>query len=284
MTDSPTHELIDIGVNLAHKRFRADLEQVLARARAAGVTRFIATGTSVEASREAHALTLRYPGEVFCTAGVHPHNAKQFDHRTLPALRSLAAHASVVTLGECGLDYDRDFSPRPVQRECFHAQLALARELQRPVFLHERAATDDFLAMLREHAAAKLPMVVHCFTGQAHALEAYLALGAHIGITGWICDDRRGAHLRDLLRIIPEDRLMLETDAPFLLPPSLRPQRKDGRNEPAHLSHVLTTVARALDRTPAEVAAQTTANACRFFWGDDALGSAARQTVTALSP
>ena len=261
------HELIDIGVNLAHKRFHSDLEQVMARARSAGVTRFIATGTSVPASREAHALALRYPGTVFSTAGVHPHNARQLDAHTIPALRELAAHPSVVTLGECGLDYDRDFSPRPIQRECFQAQLALARELRRAVFLHERAAHADFCAILREHASAKLPMVVHCFTGGARELEAYLELGAHIGITGWICDDRRGSHLRELVRMIPEQRLMLETDAPFLIPPRLRSRRKDGRNEPANLTHVLSTVARALDRSQAEVASLTTANALRFFWG-----------------
>lgn len=258
-------ELIDIGVNLAHKRFRADLEQVITRARVAGVVRFVATGTSLVASREAHALSLRYPGLIASTAGVHPHNARECDEHTLTGLRHLAGKPGVVAIGECGLDYDRDFSPRPVQRRWFAAQLELARELRMPVFLHERAAHEDFLAILREHAAAGLGMVVHCFTGQARELDAYLQLGAHIGITGWICDDRRGVHLRELVRSIPQDRLMLETDAPFLLPPSVQPRPQDRRNEPAYLRHVLATVARALDEPELEVAGSTTRNAREFF-------------------
>lgn len=260
--------LVDIGVNLGHRQFRADLDQVLARARAAGVTRFVATGTSVAESASAQRLAERFPGEVHATAGVHPHNAKQCDTRTLDALRELAGRRGVVAIGECGLDYDRDFSPRDVQRRWFAAQLALARELALPVFLHERAAHEDFAAILREHAAG-LALVVHCFTGNARELDVYLALGAHIGITGWICDDRRGAELRTVVRGIPGERLMIETDAPFLLPPALRAQVKDRRNEPAHLGHVLAALAGALGADASEIAASTTANALRFF----ALGS-----------
>ena len=257
-------ELVDIGANLAHRQFRADLEQVLERASAAGVTRLVATGTSVADSAAAQKLAERFPGHVHATAGVHPHNAKQCDARTLDALRELAGRRGVVAIGECGLDYDRDFSPRDVQRRWFEAQLALARELGLPVFLHERAAHEDFAAILREHAAG-LALVVHCFTGNARELDAYLALGAHIGITGWICDDRRGGGLREVVRRLPPERLMIETDAPFLLPPALRKQVKDRRNEPAHLGHVLDALARALGVDPDSLAASTTANALRFF-------------------
>ncbi len=247
--------LVDIGANLAHRSFREDLPAVLARARAAGVGTVMVTGTSVQASRRA--LELATAEGLHCTAGIHPHEASQWGPWATDALRELHASPRVVAVGECGLDYDRDFSPRPAQRAAFAAQLGLAAELGKPVFLHERAAHADFLAMVKE---ARPRGVVHCFTGQAAALEAYLELGLHIGITGWIADDRRGAHLRPLLARVPRDRLMIETDAPFLTPAP-----KKGRNEPAFLADVLAAVARALGRPVEEVARDTTATARALF-------------------
>jgi len=168
-------------------------------------------------------------------------------------------------MGECGLDFDRDLSPRPAQEASFEAQLELAVALKLPVFLHERGAHDRFVAILARRRPQLPRAVVHCFTGSARELDAYLALDLHIGITGWICDDRRGTHLRELIRIIPPERLMLETDAPFLLPPSLRSQVPSRRNEPAHLVHVLRSVADSLREDTASIATRTTANARRFF-------------------
>jgi TatD DNase family protein len=257
-------DLIDIGVNLAHGRFRSDLPQVIERAQAAGVQRMIATGTSVQASLEARALAERYPGEIYATAGVHPHHARLWDGSVAETLRELAASASVVAIGECGLDYDRDFSPRDAQRRAFAAQLALSGAVGLPVFLHERAAHADFTAILREHAR-EVSVVVHCFTGERAELDAYLELGAYLGITGWICDDRRGVHLRELVRHIPRERLMIETDAPFLLPPSLRDAVRGRRNEPAYLTHVLEAVAKAVGAETVDVARSTTAAARSLF-------------------
>lgn len=257
--------MIDIGVNLAHRSFRADLAEVLRRAAEAGVTQMIVTGTGADESVRASQIAATRPGSLFSTAGIHPHGAVRADDEAMRVLRRLAAEPHVVAVGECGLDYDRDFSPRDVQRRVFVDQLRLAAELGRPVFLHERDAHEDFARILREHRAALRGGVVHCFTGRAEALDAYLALDLHVGITGWICDERRGVHLLDLVRRIPDDRLLVETDAPFLLPRDLRPRPKTRRNEPMHLPHVLATVARARGQSIEALARRTHDNARRLF-------------------
>jgi TatD DNase family protein len=257
--------LVDIGVNLTDRSFDADRDEVLARAAAAGVTRLVLTGTSVAGSEAAAALAASRPGTLYSTAGVHPHEARRCDDDTLAKLRALAALPQVVAVGECGLDFFRDLSPRPVQRRWFEAQLDLAIELSLPVFLHERDASAALLEALRPRRDRITAAVVHCFTGDAEALAAYLDLDLHIGITGWICDERRGAHLHALLPRVPLSRLMLETDAPYLLPRTIRPRPKSRRNEPANLPHVLSTVAACLDLPPDEVAAATTRTAEAFF-------------------
>lgn len=258
------YEIIDIGINLTHRSFRADREAVIARAVAAGVSTLIVTGTSVANSREGQRLASENPGRLFCTAGIHPHDSRNCTDDTRNELRYLAKLKEVVAIGECGLDFNRDFSPRPVQEEWFAAQVSLAEELHMPLFLHERDAHQRFREILASHRR-NTPAVLHCFTGTRDELKGCLDLGLHISITGWICDERRGTHLRELVREIPADRLMIETDAPFLLPRSMPKKPKDGRNEPAFLPHVLNTVADCLGRPPAEVAETTTRTARRFF-------------------
>ncbi len=255
--------LVDIGVNLAHRRFHHDVEVVIARALAADVRWMIVTGTSVASSREAAALAARRSDCLRATAGVHPHDAKSWSAATEGELRALAARA--VAIGECGLDYDRDFSPRDVQRRVFEAQLELAADLRLPVFLHERAAHADFCALLARHRPRLVGGVVHCFTGGPDEARAYLDLDLHLGVTGWICDERRGEALRAAASLVPTERLMVETDAPFLTPRDLRPKPKDGRNEPAFLPHVVEAVARCAGRPVGEVAAATTAVAVDLF-------------------
>lgn len=257
--------LVDIGVNLCDKSFAKDLDEVLARADAAGVHRMIITGTTRERSEAAAELASGQPGRLWSTAGVHPHHASDFDDQVLEGLRALAARDEVVAIGECGLDYNRDYSPRPDQRRCFEAQVELACELKMPLFLHERDATHDELAILSRHRDRISRAVIHCFTGDDEALAAYRDLDLHIGVTGWVCDERRGAHLHELLATIPLDRLMLETDAPYLLPRTIRPKPKSRRNEPAFLPYVLTTVAECYGMSEDEVAAATTRTARNFF-------------------
>jgi TatD DNase family protein len=257
--------LIDIGANLSHKAFSADLEQVIERARSAGVATIVVTGTSVNASRAAAALASGRAPALYATAGVHPHDASSFDERTLEELRTLATDPAVRALGECGLDYNRNFSPRASQLHAFEAQLELAAELKLPVFLHDREAHEDMLAVLQRYRDRISGAVVHCFTGERHELQAYLDLDLHIGITGWICDERRGLHLRELVRDIPADRLMLETDAPYLLPRTLKPAPANRRNEPAFLPLVLRTLAECTGRPADQVAGETTRTARAFF-------------------
>jgi len=258
-------DLIDIGANLTHAAFREDLAQVLERAVRAGVSTIVVTGTSLAASAQAAQLAEAHPGLLRATAGVHPHHAGDCDAATIPALRALAAHASVVALGECGLDFNRNYSAHPDQERWFVAQLELACELGKPLFLHSRDAHPRFAELLRGHRDGLPRAVAHCFTGEREELRAYLDLDLYIGITGWICDERRGLHLRELVREIPGDRLLLETDAPYLTPRDLRPQPKARRNEPAFLAHILRAVALARGEAPETLGAATARNARRFF-------------------
>lgn len=258
-----THDLIDIGINLMHKSFNADRPQVLNRAVAAGVTKLIITGTSLPSSQDAAAFAKTQPGKLYSTAGVHPHDSGRCTNATIPALRKLAAQPEVVAIGECGLDFNRDFSPRPLQERWFDAQVQLACEVKMPLFLHERDAHQRFVEILSTYSGQLGKAVVHCFTGSLQELDKYLAMGFYIGITGWICDERRGNHLRQLVSHIPLNRLMLETDAPFLTPRDLRPMPR--RNEPAFLPYILQTVAKAMERSPKEVATETTKTAIEFF-------------------
>jgi TatD DNase family protein len=178
-------QLADIGANLTHASFREDLDDVLSRARHAGVRTIVVTGTSVEESRRAAGLADAHG--LYATAGVHPHVARECNAETIPALRELARHPKVVAIGECGLDYNRNYSPHPDQEKWFVAQLELAAEVGKPLFLHSRDAHPRFAEILRNLRVGKA--VAHCFTGEVEELRAYLDLGLHIGITGWICDE-----------------------------------------------------------------------------------------------
>ncbi|HKU45574.1 MAG TPA: TatD family hydrolase, partial [Burkholderiales bacterium] len=191
------------------------------------------------------------------------HHARDCGPATIAELREIARHPRVVAIGECGLDFNRNYSPHPDQEKWFVAQLELGLEIGKPLFLHSRDAHPRFAGILKAHGVSRA--VAHCFTGEREELRAYLDLGLYVGITGWICDERRGKHLLELVREIPADRLLLETDAPYLTPRDLRPQPKARRNEPAFLPHILKTVARALGRPADEVAQETTRNAQTLF-------------------
>ncbi len=257
--------LVDIGANLTHDSFDADREAVLARARAAGVAALVVTGSTLDETDKAIALARRYPGMLRATAGVHPHHAAGLRDGDASRLANLLRDPQVVAAGECGLDYFRNFSPPADQRRAFELQLGLAAQAAKPLFLHQRDAHADFLAMLRAHPQAAARGVLHCFTGGPAELEDCLALGLAVGITGWICDERRGQALRESAVRVPRERLMIETDAPYLLPRTLMPKPPHRRNEPAFLPAVLAETARCRNEDPAALASATTANACRFF-------------------
>ncbi|MFT4178815.1 MAG: TatD family hydrolase [Thermomonas sp.] len=258
-------QLIDIGANLTHDSFDHDRVAVMQRARDAGVARMIVTGASREHSPKALALAQAHPGVLFATAGVHPHHAVEYTDECDAQMRALHAHAEVVAVGECGLDYFRDFSPRPAQRRAFERQLQIAVDTGKPLFLHQRDAHADFMAMMKNFDGQLGPAVVHCFTGTREELFDYLDYDWHIGITGWLCDERRGQHLREIVKNIPANRLMVETDAPYLLPRTLKPMPKDRRNEPAFLPHIVEELARDRGEDTASTAAASTATAEAFF-------------------
>jgi TatD DNase family protein len=257
--------LIDIGCNLTHDSFDSDRDEVIVNARAAGVAHMVVTGASEAGSLKALELARARPECLTATAGVHPHLASDFSADTASVLAELHRMPEIVAVGECGLDYFRDFSPRTDQRKAFERQLELAVQCKKPVFLHQRDAHEDFRAILDEFRGALSHVVVHCFTDSREALQDYLDLDCHIGITGWICDERRGRHLKHLVRSIPADRMMLETDAPYLKPRSLRPKVKTHRNEPQWLPWIAGTVAACRGVSPERLAEQTSRCARAFF-------------------
>jgi TatD DNase family protein len=258
--------LIDIGINLTHDSYDSDRDAVMERAAAAGVVQMVVTGSSGDSSHKALELARAHRGRLFATSGVHPHHATDLTAELADGLERLAREPEIVAVGECGLDYFRDYSPRDVQRAAFARQLDIAARVGKPVFLHQRDAHDDFVAILREQPGAiAAGAVAHCFTGNAAELTAYLGLGLAIGITGWICDERRGRHLLPLMREIPAAQLMLETDGPYLLPRDLRPKPPSRRNEPAYLPHIAATVARARGEELAQLASSSTVAARRLF-------------------
>lgn len=264
-------QLLDIGANLTHESFQSDLDAVLQRAQAHGIARMLVTGASRVGSAEALALSTAHAGVLYATAGVHPHCAADYDDATDAALRLLAHDPQVRAVGETGLDYHRDLSPRSQQLVAFERQMQIAADLGMPLFLHQRDAHEDFMRLLTRYRERVPAVVVHCFTDTGQALRDYLALDCHIGITGWICDERRGLHLRELVAQIPAHRLMLETDAPYLLPRTVRPQPKHRRNEPMYLLQVCTQVAHDRGEPVSVTAANSTATAEAFF-GLPALG------------
>ena len=259
------NRLIDIGVNLTHDSFDSDRDDVIGRAADAGVDRLIVTGTNVSGSIQARVLADQRPGQIFATAGMHPHHASKYTPEVGDSLASLSRLPAVVAVGECGLDFFRNLSPREDQLAAFRSQLDIAVEVQKPVFLHQRHAHTEFVEILAEYISDLVGGVAHCFTGGRAELQRYLDLGLHIGITGWICDERRGAELCDAVRIIPMDRLLLETDAPYLLPRDVETKPAARRNEPALLPHILLRLASEMRRDPDVVAAAATANAERLF-------------------
>ncbi|HEY5701738.1 MAG TPA: TatD family hydrolase [Gammaproteobacteria bacterium] len=258
-------QLIDIGANLSHESFRHDLDAVIERAHEAGVMQIVVTGASEEESSAAREIAAQRPGVLFATAGVHPHLARDWCGSTERVIRELAGKPEVVALGETGLDFNRDFSPRDQQCEAFEAQLAIAADLGLPVFMHERDAHPRFVELLKPWRTRIGRAVIHCFTGTAEELDTYLDLDLHVGVTGWICDERRGHHLRELVQRVPLTRLMLETDSPYLMPRDLNPKPKSRRNEPMHLRHILETVAGCIGMSAEDVAEATTETARRFF-------------------
>lgn len=260
--------LVDVGANLAHPSFSDDLPQVIARAGGAGVSQIVITGTSVANSEDSLRIAELYPGTCYSTVGVHPHEADSFQSTDIDSLRSLASNECVKAIGEAGLDYNRNYALRDNQIYAFEAQLELAAELSMPIFVHERDAANDMLSILARYRQKVDKIVVHCFTGDEVTLKAYLELDLHIGITGWICDERRGIHLREIVSLIPRERLMIETDSPYLMPrdfPNKKSLQSSRRNEPCTLAHIAATIAFCRGESFETLAEHTTRTSRDFF-------------------
>jgi TatD DNase family protein len=261
--------VFDIGVNLTSGQLLPDIAEVLQRATQAGVTGLAITGTSLSESQQAADLCVQYsnefPGILCSTAGVHPHQASEWTREGAAQIRALAALPSTLAIGETGLDFNRNFSTPEAQKLAFSAQLEIAGETGLPLFLHERDAFDTQIGMLREHRKNFTTAVTHCFTGTRAQLDAYLDLDFYIGITGWVCDERRGKELAEIVKYIPLERLLIETDAPWLLPRNMHPKPENRRNEPAYLGWISRELALRYDLSELLIREQTFRNALDFF-------------------
>jgi TatD DNase family protein len=260
---------IDIGINLTNRQFQNDIENIVQNALDAGVSQMILTGTSVKKSQQSAQIAKNHQGILYATAGIHPHDANTFDNQSIAKLRELLEQKQVVAVGECGLDFDRDFSPRNQQEICFKAQLELAISTQKPLFLHERAAHNRFMALTNDYLPKLPKAVVHCFTGTLQDAKTYLDKGFYLGFKGAISDVNRFAHLKEVIQYVPLNRLMIETDAPFMLPKNvpktMLTQYHERRNEPAFLPYAAGTIAQCKGISLDRVAAHSSENAKAFF-------------------
>jgi TatD DNase family protein len=261
--------MIDIGVNLTNKRFDKDRTELIVRAKNKGISQLLITGTSVAESKRALTLCQYYqehfPNTLYSTAGVHPHDADAVSDNYLIELTELAKEPSVKAIGECGLDFNRNFSEPAKQIEVFKGQVDLAKQLSMPLLLHQRAAFQPWFDELHPFVDQVPAMVAHCFTGNKNELIKCIDVGMYIGITGWICDERRGKDLQDIVNLIPLNRLLVETDAPYLTPRTIKPKPKSSRNEPSYLPFIIEKIANITALDPMELACQTRLNARQVF-------------------
>lgn len=257
--------MIDIGVNLTNARFDKDREFVIERAKNANIKGMLVTGTNVAESEKAVNTCQLFPDYLSCTVGVHPHDADNVSVDYLDKLKILAESKHVKAIGECGLDFNRNFSRPENQKKVFVEQIQLACQLNMPLFLHQRDAFETWLDILIPHIDKVPNLIAHCFTGNLLELKKCLDLGMYIGITGWVCDERRGQELRDIVKYIPLDRLMIETDAPYLTPRSIRPKPKSSRNEPSYLTFIVQTLAEQTGNSIERIAEASYQNAVSVF-------------------
>ena len=261
--------MFDVGVNLTNKRFDKDRTELIARAKNIGVEQLLITGTNVNESKRALALCHHYqqqfPNTLYATAGVHPHDADDVSDNYLAELAKLAEQPQVKAIGECGLDFNRNFSAPKQQLKVFKEQIHLAKEYSMPLFLHQREAFQPWFSELKPFFDQVPAMIAHCFTGTKSELEKCIDVGMYIGITGWLCDERRGKSLQEIVSLIPLDRLLIETDAPYLTPRTIKPKPKSSRNEPSYLPFIIEKIANITALDPKEIACQTRLNARQVF-------------------
>mgnify|MGYP001603059948 CR=1 FL=1 len=260
-------KIFDSHAHIDDKSFNRDIDAVMDRASAEGVTDIMVAGIDLATAEKAICLAGKYPG-IITSVGIHPHDASHCSRDEIDALKTLAKrHSCVKAWGECGLDFNRMYSPQPDQENCLIQQLAAAAELDLPIIFHERDSNGRFYEIIKEHAPESRNGVVHCFSGTEEEMFKYLDLGYHIGITGILTIKKRGEYLRQIAPLIPEDRILIETDAPYLTP---APQKnKFRRNEPAFVKSVLLKLAEVRNTDPETLSRVIYDNTRRLYGLDD---------------
>jgi TatD DNase family protein len=255
-------KIFDSHCHLDDKSFREDIDNIIKSANDAGIVRMMTIGINGRTSAQAVSLAQSYDG-IYASVGVHPHDVKTCNASIIQDLINLAKNEKVRAWGEIGLDFNRMYSPRKDQELWFEKQLEVAAKLDLPMIFHERDSNGHFLEILKNHASSGLKGVVHCFSGTRDELDQYLSLGLHIGITGILTIKSRGARLRKLVPGIPTDRLMVETDAPYLVPAPEKNRIR--RNEPAFVKSVLLKLAEVKNESPEDLAQTLWDNTNRLY-------------------
>jgi TatD DNase family protein len=259
------NNLFDIACNFSSDRFDDDLKEVIQRAQNNNVTKFLVVSASLKEAEKVNRIYQDNIDSCFFTIGVHPHHANEFDSSSSLEMIKLIEEYKPHSVGETGLDFFRNISSYEEQLYAFEEQIQIAIKTNLPLFLHQRDAHDEFMKIISKYKDYLPKSVVHCFTGTQSELEDYLDLGFYIGLTGWVCDERRNVELRQSIKNIPLDRLMLETDCPYLIPRNLDNKPKNNRNEPSFLPHIAKEISGLMEITPNELADKTFNNSIKFF-------------------
>ncbi|RLV61364.1 hydrolase TatD [Parashewanella curva] len=256
---------IDIGVNLVGSKLEHRLDTILQENKQHGVNAMVVISSDLNESADVINICNDYPRQLFATAGVHPHHASSWGSSSQDHLIKLVTQNEVVAIGECGLDFNRNYSPPQAQLQAFEQQLQIATELNKPVYMHCRDAHDEFIELVARYRNQLPKAVLHCFTGNTQQLQDCLKLDLHIGVTGWVCDERRGQELAEAVKHIPNDRILLETDSPYLIPRNLKPKPKSSTNYPKYLPNIAATIADLRGQPLKELAEQCYKNTLNFF-------------------
>ena len=256
---------IDIACNFTHDSFKDNLDEVLNNAEHAGVDKFVLLCASLDDIDPIKVIQNNTPEKFFISAGIHPHHATEILEINYDALFNKLKSINPNAIGETGLDYFRNISPPDIQKKSFGMHIEIAKELNLPLYLHQRDAHSDFIRIIKENISNFPKFVVHCFTGTQAELDEYLELGAYIGLTGWICDAKRNIDLRKSIKNIPIEKMMIETDSPYLIPKNLMVKPKKNINEPKYLPHIANEICELTGYELEELKLATRNNAIKFF-------------------
>lgn len=259
------NHLFDIACNFTHESFEADLDEVISSSINANVDKFLVVAAELKDLPKINKIVSKFPDRCYFTIGVHPHHANNFTINSINEIKSSAKENMPNAFGEMGLDFFRNLSSQEDQIYAFEEQIKIAIEFNRPIFLHQRDAHDEFINILKKYKNDLTKSVVHCFTGTQKELDEYLECGCYIGLTGWICDERRNKDLRASIQNIPLDRLMVETDCPYLIPRNLNPKPKNNRNDPSNLTHIVNEITSLRSEDFDEICLETYKNSINFF-------------------